>query len=132
MCSISLPSDLLETTQADVTAFANSGGGDFVYGVDKNEAAEASAICPQTLASVDQEARRLQDFLLNLAEPRLPGVQVHAVPVSEAGKPGHILVVRVPQSWAALHRVKTNQHLYVREGRNRPPSTHIEIQDSVW
>lgn len=36
---------------ADVTAFANSGGGDIVYGVDENDAAEASAICPHSPAS---------------------------------------------------------------------------------
>lgn len=164
MRSMSLPINLLETTQADVqrlitdrvqegphldfkrdlpaawdnsarhelladvTAFANSGGGDIVYGVDENEAAEASVICPQTLASVDQEVRRLQDFLLNLAEPRLPGVQVHAVPINEAGKPGHVLVVRVPQSWAAPHRVKTNQHLYVREGLRKRPLDVPELR----
>jgi Putative DNA-binding domain len=164
MCSMSLPSNLLLTTQADiqrliadrvqegphldfkrdlpvawdnsakhelladVTAFANSGGGEIVYGIDENEAAEASAICPQTLASVDQEVRRLQDFLLNLAEPRLPGVQVHAVPVTLAGKSGYVLVVRVPQSWAAPHRVKTNQHLYVREGLRKRPLDVPELR----
>lgn len=164
MCSMSLPINLLATTQADiqrliadrvqegphldfkrdlpvawdssakhelladVTSFANSGGGDIVYGVDENEAAVASTICPQTFASVDQEVRRLQDFILNLAEPRLPGVQVHAVPVSEGGKAGYILVVRVPQSWAAPHRVKTNQHLYVREGLRKRPLDVPELR----
>lgn len=101
---------------ADVTAFANSGGGDLVYGVEENEAAEAAAICPQVLASVDQEVRRLQDFLLNLVEPRLPGVQVHPVKVTNGETTGYVFVVRVPQSWAAPHRVKTNQQFYVRDG----------------
>jgi hypothetical protein len=161
---MSLPSNLLETTQADiqrlvadrvqegpnidfkrdlptawdssakhelladVTAFANAGGGDVVYGVNENDAAEASAIFPQVLASVDQEVRRLQDFLLSLAEPRLPGVQVHAVSVNEAGKDGHVLVIRVPQSWAAPHRVKTNQHVYVREGLRKRPLDVPELR----
>lgn len=39
----------------DVTAFANSGGGDVIYGVDENDSAEATAIFPQVLGSVDQE-----------------------------------------------------------------------------
>ncbi|MGQ3085348.1 MAG: AlbA family DNA-binding domain-containing protein [Hydrogenophaga sp.] len=113
---------------ADVTAFANSGGGDIVYGVSENESAEASAICPLELSSVDQEVRRLQDFILNLAEPRLPGVQVQAVSVNESGKEGHVLVVRVPQSWASPHRVKTNQHVYVREGLRKRPLDVPELR----
>lgn len=113
---------------ADVTAFANSGGGDIVYGIAENEAAEASAICPQVLSSVDQEIRRLQDFLLNLAEPRIPGVQVHALGVSEGTVTGHALVIRVPQSWAAPHRVKTNQHVYVREGLRKRPLDVPELR----
>jgi hypothetical protein len=101
---------------ADTTAFANSGGGDLVFGIEEDGQAQASAVIPQVIMNVDQEIRRLQDFLLNLAEPRLPGVKVHAVPVSVAETDGHVVLVRIPQSWAGPHRVKTNQHFFVRDG----------------
>lgn len=101
---------------ADTTAFANSGGGDLIFGVDEDGQAQASRVVPQLIANVDQEIRRLQDFLLNLTEPRLPAVKVHAVQVSVGGSVGHIVVVRVPQSWAGPHRVKTNQHFFIRDG----------------
>ena len=101
---------------ADVTAFANAGGGDLVYGVDEDGDAQAVAIVPQVVASIDQEIRRLQDFLLNLVEPRIPGIQIHAVPVTEEGVAGHVFVVRAPQSWVGPHRVKTNQHFFIRDG----------------
>jgi len=101
---------------ADTTAFANSGGGDLVFGVDEDGQAQASRVMPQVISNVDQEIRRLQDFLLNLAEPRLPGVKVHAVQVSVAGTDGYVIVVRIPQSWAGPHRVKTNQHFFIRDG----------------
>lgn len=101
---------------ADATAFANSGGGDLVFGVEEDGQAQALAVIPQVIANVDQEIRRLQDFLLNLAEPRLPGVKIHAVRVSVAGTNGHVIVARIPQSWAGPHRVKTNQHFFVRDG----------------
>ncbi|WP_104657796.1 AlbA family DNA-binding domain-containing protein [Ralstonia insidiosa] len=105
---------------ADATAFANAGGGDILYGVDENSDAAASAVVPQVISGVDAEVRRLQDFLLNLTEPRLPAVQVHAVAVAVDGNVGHVFVVRVPPSWAGPHRVKTNQHFFVRDGlRNR-------------
>ena len=101
---------------ADATAFANSGGGDLVFGVEEDGQAQALAVIPQVIANVDQEIRRLQDFLLNLSEPRLPGVKIHAVQVSVARTDGHVIVVRIPQSWAGPHRVKTNQHFFVRDG----------------
>jgi hypothetical protein len=101
---------------ADATAFANSGGGDLIFGIDEDGQAQASAVIPQVIPNADQETRRLQDFLLNLAEPRLPGVKVHAVQVSIAGADGYVVVVRIPQSWAGPHRVRTNQHFFVREG----------------
>lgn len=101
---------------ADTTAFANSGGGDLVFGVEEDGQAQASKVMPQVISNVDQEIRRLQDFLLNLAEPRLPGVKVHAVQVSVAGIDGYVIVVRIPQSWAGPHRVKTNQHFFIRDG----------------
>jgi hypothetical protein len=105
---------------ADVTAFANAGGGDIIFGMDEDDDAQASAVVPQTLASADEEVRRIQDFLLNLAEPRLPGTQVHALPVSVGGVDGHAVVIRIPQSWAGPHRAKPNLHFYVRDGlRNR-------------
>lgn len=105
---------------ADVTSFANAGGGDVIYGVEEDGEARAAAIVPQTLANVDEEVRRLMDIALNQTEPRVPGVQVQPVPVTVGMTSGHVIVVRVPQSWAAPHRNRINQHFHVREGvRNR-------------
>lgn len=103
---------------ADVSAFANAAGGDLIYGIDEDGNAQAAAIIPQEVKN-DEVVRRLLDFMLNLVEPRLPGVQVHPVAVSLVGGAGHVIVVRVPQSWAGPHRVKTNQHFYLREGARK-------------
>lgn len=100
---------------ADVSAFANSSGGDLVYGVDEDGEGRGNAVVAQP-GNADEEARRLQDVLLNGIEPRVPGLQVQAVAV--AG--GFVVVVRAPQSWAGPHRVKSNQHFFIREnGRKR-------------
>jgi hypothetical protein len=100
---------------ADVSAFANSSGGDLIYGIDENGEGRATAVIALS-GNADEEARRLQDVLLNGIEPRLPGLQVQAIAV--AG--GFIIVVRAPQSWAGPHRVKSNQHFFIREnGRKR-------------
>lgn len=113
---------------ADVTAFANAGGGDIIYGVNENDAAEASAVCPVAPASIDQEVRRMQDFLSNLVEPKIPGVEVHPIEFTNGEEVGYVLVIRVPQSWAAPHRVKTNQHIYVREGLRKRPVDVPELR----
>lgn len=100
---------------ADVSAFANSSGGDLIFGIAEDGEGRANAVAAQP-GNADEEARRLQDVLLNGIEPRVPGIQVQAVAV--AG--GFVVVVRVPQSWAGPHRVKSNQHFFIREnGRKR-------------
>ncbi|SEF32292.1 RNA-binding domain-containing protein [Variovorax sp. NFACC27] len=99
---------------ADVSAFANSAGGDLVYGVDEDGEGRAVLVVAQT-GNADQETRRLQDVLLHGIQPRIPGIQVQTVMVNG----GFVLVVRVPQSWAGPHRVNTNQHFFVREGARK-------------
>jgi Putative DNA-binding domain len=100
---------------ADVSAFANSTGGDLVYGIDENGEGQAISLVAQE-GNADMETRRLQDVLLNGVQPRIPGIQVQAVILEN----GFIVIVRVPQSWAGPHRVNTNQHFFIREsGRKR-------------
>lgn len=100
---------------ADVSAFANSSGGDLIYGVNEDGEGRAAEIVPQA-GNMDEETRRVQDVLMNGIEPRVPGLQV--VPIPVAG--GFVLAVRVPQSWAGPHRVKSNNAFYLREnGRKR-------------
>ncbi|MFP8833458.1 helix-turn-helix domain-containing protein [Hydrogenophaga sp. XSHU_21] len=99
---------------ADVSAFANSTGGDIIFGIDQDDEGRASALMPLT-GSPDEVALRIQDVLMNGVEPRIPGLQVHAITIEG----GFCLVIRVPQSWAGPHRVKTNQHFYIREGARK-------------
>ncbi len=99
---------------ADVSAMGNSGGGDLIYGIDEDADGCAGTVVPFA-GNADAELRRMLDVLASSVEPRLPGLQLHSVPV--AG--GSVFVVRVPQSWAGPHRVKTNQHFFVREGARK-------------
>ena len=99
---------------ADVSSFANGTGGDLIYGIDEDGEGNARAVIPQT-ANPDEEVLRIQDALMNGIETRVPGIQVTTVPVVG----GFVLVIRVPQSWAGPHRVKTNHHFFIRENRRK-------------
>jgi hypothetical protein len=85
---------------ADVSSFANTAGGDLVIGV-----AEAggipNAIVPFT-GNADDERRRLEDIARTGLEPRIRNFQTRAVALAEGGA---VMIVRVPRSYAPLHRV---------------------------
>jgi hypothetical protein len=99
---------------ADISAFANSSGGELIYGIEEDGEGHASAIVAQE-GNSDREVLRLQSMLADGVELRIPGVQFQ--PVSVTG--GFVLIVRVPQSWAGPHRVRTNQHFFTREFRRK-------------
>lgn len=92
----------------DVTSFANSVGGDLIYGVrEARDAAGTPMATPQTIVglqgvNLDQEKLRLEQFLLNGVAPRIPGVLFQSIPRS-AEPP--CLLVRIPQSPTRLHMV---------------------------
>lgn len=114
---------------ADASAFSNAGGGDLIFGIDEDAQGRASAIVPQALDNADQAAIRIQDILLGQTEPRLPGTRIRAIPVSVAGADGYVVVVRIPPSWQSPHRVKTNQHFFVRDGMKKRQLEIPEIRN---
>lgn len=98
---------------ADVSAFANSSGGDIIYGIEEAEGCAARVV--PLLGNMDETARWFQDVLMNGIEPRIPGLQVQPVPTTE----GYAIVVRVPASWAGPHRIKPNLSFFTREGSRK-------------
>jgi hypothetical protein len=84
---------------ADVSSFANAGGGDIVIGMAEKEGVPI-AIAPFT-EDADKERRRLEQMARDGIEPRIIGLAVRIVPVSG----GVVLVVRIPKSYNPPHRV---------------------------
>lgn len=86
---------------ADVASFANSGGGDVVFGVTEagGRAAEVRGVA---CTNADKEILRLQEMALRGVDPRVDGLEFRAV----AGfRLGPVIVMRVPRSWNAPHMV---------------------------
>lgn len=90
---------------ADVSSFANAGGGDIVFGVD--ESAGLPTGVPGLADDLDDAMLRLEGSIRDGISPRIQGVRSHPVPLSN-GKGA--LVVRVPRSFARPHVVAFRNH----------------------
>ncbi len=93
---------------ADVSSFANAGGGDIVYGiVEKRDSDNRPTGIPEKaegLANInaDAEIRRLDDIIRAGIDPRIPGCRIRAVEGTAAVP---FLLIRIPKSWASPHMV---------------------------
>ncbi|MDD2766035.1 MAG: ATP-binding protein [Opitutaceae bacterium] len=100
---------------ADISAFANTLGGDLIIGLDE-AGGVATAIVPFT-GNADNESRRLEDMARTGLEPRLTSLRIRAVPVSG----GAVFVIRVPRSFSAPHRViaQNSNRFFARGGTQK-------------
>ena len=85
---------------ADVSSFANAGGGDLIYGIAAKEGV-ASEVRGLDAFNEDQDVLRLESILRDGIEPRIQGLQIHVV----KGDDGTSLIIRVPRSWSSPHMV---------------------------
>lgn len=111
---------------ADVTAFANASGGDIIFGVTTQDGL-ASDIPGIELTDPDKEKLRLGDMIRSGAEPRLTHFEMAWLRME--GSRG-VLVVRVPRSWTAPHRVTLLGHdkFYTRNSAGKHPMNVDELR----
>lgn len=94
----------------DVCAFANSSGGDLVFGISEDD--EAGGV-PASLNGVtvdnnpDAEILRLDNLIRDGLEPRLAGVSIRPVDV---GGERYGFVIRIPRSFNRPHAVNYKRH----------------------
>lgn len=113
---------------ADVSAIANTLGGDLVIGIE-DTGGQASALVALRVADPDAEILRLENMLRSGLEPRLPRVDMRWI--AEAPGIGFILV-RIPRSWAAPHRVIFRDHskFYARNSSAKYPMDVGELRSA--
>jgi Putative DNA-binding domain len=85
----------------DVSGFANAFGGHLIIGV------EESAGLPVGIPGIantnpDEVVLRLEQIIRTGLEPRIQGLRVRAIPLSNGA---HCFVLRIPRSWFPPHRV---------------------------
>ena len=89
---------------ADVFSFANSSGGDLVFGVVEHGGV-ATALKPVEAPDIDAVKLTLENIVRDGIAPRM-AVSIAAIPV----RAGHVLVLRIPASWGMPHMVTFKGH----------------------
>ena len=77
---------------ADTSALANTLGGDLVLGMDEEQGVAVALPGLRSGIDADQEILRLTQIAQTGLQPRLPSLEMNAVPLPAGG---HALVIRV-------------------------------------
>lgn len=94
---------------ADISSFANSGGGDIVIGMDEKDGLPNALLGLDTSLDLDAETLRLEQIARAGLQPRIAGLAFHPVTFASGSR---ALVIRVPRSYDPPHRI-------IFKGRNR-------------
>lgn len=115
----------------DVTAMANTHGGDILYGVGEGKDAGgntvAVAIDGVAGEDADKVKLRLEDVIRNGVRPRLIGLRIEPVSLANGNQ---VFIVRVPRSWNAPHVVDYQRHwrFYYRNSAGSHPMDVTELR----
>ena len=120
---------------ATVSSFANTDGGDIVYGVKEkrdeegNPTGESESVCGVAADNEGLEQQRLSDILDTGLDPRIQGVGYRFVPTNDGAT---VLVIRVPRSWAGPHMITLEQwsRFYFRDSSGKRPMGVHELRNS--
>lgn len=118
---------------ADVSALANSTGGDIIFGIEEQRdssgapTGEPKGIIGLQVANADQEILRLTNIIDNGLDPAiLP--KTEALPVDT--KDGVVLILRVPKSFTAPHMIRSSGWFYARHTSHNVPMDTATLRAS--
>ena len=109
---------------SDVTALANTDGGDLVFGMKESEGGALELVGLKNFTP-DDAIGRIENLLRDSIHPRLVGVQLRALQLSNGN---HALLIRIPRSFNAPHMVS---HKGVTRfcGRNSNGKYDLDVQE---
>ncbi|HLM99178.1 MAG TPA: ATP-binding protein [Bryobacteraceae bacterium] len=108
---------------ADVSSFANTAGGDLVFGMTES-AGVPTAIPGVQIGNTDQEILRFDNIIRDGLSPRIRHT-TRAVPLTNGG---YVLIIRSERSWYGPHRVifKGDSRFY---GRTTNGKYELDVTD---
>ena len=104
---------------ADISSFANSNGGDIIFGIEEDSIDKI----PINITGIEYKnddvlIRKIEDFIRQSIQPIILNIQYKIIEI-EKGK--GILIIRIPQSLIAPHRVEYKGHnkFYTRNSKGK-------------
>ena len=106
---------------AAITSFANTVGGDLIYGIQA-----PNGVAEEVLGlggDLDAEMSRLENLIRTATQPRVTAHSLRLIPLANGNK---VLVFRTSRSWALPHRVTLGGHdkFY---GRNSTSKFELDV-----
>jgi hypothetical protein len=111
----------------EIIAFANSHGGHLILGIKESDDHPHRAVGFEKVPRCVDLAEKLKLQIRDCIEPLVPVIDVRGIVADENGE--GVVVVRVPQSRAAPHRLRANKECYFRHADRTETMTMREIQD---
>lgn len=111
---------------ADISSFANTGGGDLIFGIEE-DAGAPRGISGLTFVDQDAEIRRVESVIASGLEPRIR-YELRVI----ACQAGPVLVFRTERSWTGPHRVvfKGHDKFYGRNAAGKYPLDVMELRSA--
>lgn len=112
---------------AEVVAFANARGGHVLLGIMESNEHPRHALDIEPIPRCAELAERLKLQLRDCVEPQIPLVRVRGIPTKTDGS--GVVVIRVPESRSAPHRLTPTRECYFRRADRSEKMTMRDIQD---
>jgi Putative DNA-binding domain len=111
----------------EIVAFANAHGGHLIIGISETEESPHRANEIRAVRGCNDLAERLGYLVRDCIDPQLPVIGIVGIPTDDDGH--GVIVIRVPQSRMAPHRVTTSLNCCIRRSDRCEKMTMREIQD---
>lgn len=109
---------------SDLTAFANTDGGDLVFGIAEDQGVAGEVVGLNNFVQ-DDALGKIENLLRDFVQPRILGVTMRVIPLG-SGK--HSLVIRIPRSFSAPHMVR-HQGVTRFCGRNANGKYDLDVSE---
>jgi hypothetical protein len=132
--SLGRSDDQVKEFLKDVSAMANAIGGDIIYGIVEGVSEDGNTVA-QVIQGIsgensDDEILRLDNLIRDCIKPRLVGIGIRALQLSNNNT---AFIVRVPRSWNAPHVVDRRGHwrFYYRDSAGSHPMDITELRHAM-